>query len=273
LIGMVVLELLLGFSSGFMKPVFVLGLILLLSAVGADVKVKVRTVLWSAIIIVTAFFIVVPVAEDLRVQINSEAIDSNSFIQVIYATNQAIEKTWIQTPRESLMFSLDRFARRQSFVAYTPGLIMQLTPSVISYQGIMRIIAIPTFIVPRVIWNNKPVVTQGKWFSVAYLGLPSSTKSSSAMTFFGEGYIANGVLGVILVGVFMGIVMAFWYKNLASTGLIAILVTVLPGFIDIEGDFTSAFVYSIQAPIFFVFVYWLITIPSSRNHHITRTQK
>lgn len=265
LIGMIAVEVLIGFSSGFMKPIFILGLILLLSAMSSEVKIFSAPIVFSAIITFVMLLIVVPVAENLRDQINAGYIDSNDMMEVIAATNQAVEDTWIQAPKESLTFTLDRFFRRQSFVAFTPGLIMQLTPSVFPYQGVSKIISAPLYVFPRIIWKDKPTLTQGRWFSVVYVGRPASTESSSAITFFGEGYIAKGVLGVIWVGVFMGLIMAFWYKNLALQGLTAVFITVLPGFIDIEGDFTSAFVYAIQAPIFFVLVYWGISWLSQKR--------
>jgi hypothetical protein len=135
---------------------------------------------------------------------------------------------------------------------------MMQTPSVIPYQGLEQFLAVPAYIIPRALWPDKPVLAKGIWYSITYLNLPTQTTTSAAITIFGEGYVFAGWIGMVLVALSTGLLLAFLYRWTVSTGLIVIFIALIPKVLDIESQFTGMFVSIIQSLILYLVVYWLI---------------
>ncbi len=253
LVAVVVPQLAFGFISGFMKPVIWIALILFVAALVA--KVDFRRLAAPIAFFIVLGILIVPVAEDLRSQANTGALDTADLAGVADATADSMAVAWSSGAGSNWQLTFDRTMYRNAVVASTPGIIMQKTPSLIPYQGIEKFSIIPAYVIPRALWNDKPVLTQGNWFGVTYLNQPTSSTSSSAITIFGEGYIYVGWIGTITACLTLGILLAGIYRFTASLGLWAVYIALIPTFIDAEGQFTSMFVTLVQQTVVFLAVY------------------
>jgi hypothetical protein len=80
------------------------------------------------------------------------------------------------------------------------AVIMQNTPSRVPYLPATDLAAGPVLgVTPRSIWREKPVLDAGYQMSTIYYGLPSSVRTSSAMTPYGDLW-RHGGLSVVIVG-------------------------------------------------------------------------
>jgi hypothetical protein len=140
---------------------------------------------------------------------------------------------------------------------------MSLTPSVIPFQGADKLLAIPTYLVPRALWPDKPIITSGRWLSSTYFGYDSATVNSAAATLYGHLYIFSGWSGAILGSVLLGLLLAFVAKNTLGAGLGSILIALVPVYVHVGSDYTSEVLGIIQQFIVLVAVYWGITHLSS----------
>ncbi len=85
------------------------------------------------------------------------------------------------------------------------AIITQLTPSAIPYRSPAEFAEAPVVgLVPRALWPDKPVLTNGYEFSQQYYGLPSTVYTSTAVTPVGDLYRHGGwpvlVVGALLLG-------------------------------------------------------------------------
>lgn len=270
LIGIVIIQLIFGFSSGFIKPVFWIGLILLLSAIVSGVKP--RSFILPTILSLILVILVVPIAENLRSQFESNIFNPRDPIEVIAATQTAFMDTWINGVKSSVQILVDRTLFRQALIANIPGIIMTKTPSIYPYQGLADLLMVPAYIIPRAVWSSKPITAKGVWFSINYLNLPSFTTSSGAMTIFGEGYIFYGWIGSIIISFILGGILSLLFKNTVLVGLTPVFIALLPTFLDVETQFSGLFVALIQKAVIFLFVYWIlckVSIPKFNSVRIS----
>ena len=215
LIIVVVLQLLTGFTSGFIKPVFWLILIILLTAVSVRVK-NIRIIALVCVLLLMAI-VVMPIAENLRSQIDAGIIQTQSVRDVVNTTVDAFKKTWLRDATGSLDTSIKRSIYRQALVAQTPGIIMRRTPKEIPFEGIEQFLAIPAYVIPRAIWADKPILSRGNWFGITYLNYPTFITSSAAITVFGEGYMYAGWIGTILACFILGLLLSYLYRKTVSS--------------------------------------------------------
>jgi hypothetical protein len=171
-----------------------------------------------------------------------------------------VENTWLKGFSVGWLLFTSRTLGRQALIAYTPGVIILRTPSSLPYLGIDKFLEIPTLFIPRVLWFSKPDLNSGVWFTVNYFNIPKPYASSAAITIFGEGYMYAGGFGTMLVGIFLGFLLAFLYRNTASAGLVPVLLALVPTFIDVEGQFSGMFVALVEKWVVYIFFYWLVVI-------------
>jgi hypothetical protein len=152
-----------------------------------------------------------------------------------------------------------KFFGRQTDVATAPGLVMALAPAVVPYEGIGQFLLLPTKLIPRAIWADKPVLSRGQWFSVTFRGLDQTTTSSSAMTPFGESYLFFGWPGVILGMLIAGFVLAALYRYLDRPGLAVVYLALIPTVLEVEPELSSYLTSLVQRSIVFVVAFYVLT--------------
>ncbi len=209
--------------------------------------------------------LIVPVAESIRVEKDAGWYDSSSTTQVVDTTARALNDTLQRGPTAAWQLFVDRTLYRQATVAYTPGIIIERTPSSIPYEGIEQFLAIPAYVIPRALWRDKPILSRGNWFAITYLNQPDFLSTSAAITVFGEGYMFSGWIGAALACLILGLLLAFLYQNTAAVGLWPIYLALVPTFVDVEGQFTGMIVALLQRIVVFTAFYWLMVRLSERQ--------
>lgn len=267
LVLLIAIEVTFGSISGFMKPI--LWLVIILGVAAVESKVRIKRFVPFVIVGLIASITVVSVAEGLRVQIDRGQLDTKSLSQLLSSTTNGAQEVF-EDPLLALDLSWGRTLYRQAQVVGAPGLIMARTPDEIPFKGGETFFLLPAYLVPRGIWADKPELTQGNWYSLNYLNMPSFTTSSTAITVFGEGYIIFGWLGTIIASGLLGLLLAYLYRKTVPVGLEAILIALVPTFLDVEGQFTVMFVGLIQRALIFFLVYWIGGILTSPSVKVKR---
>jgi hypothetical protein len=260
-VAIATLELLFAFTSGTMKPM--LWLVLIVGLIAGYSGVQLRR--YSRYIIVLALLgvLVVPITQELRLKVSE--INTRSPVGVVEATWQAFQGSWGQGVDVGWAMFVDKIVGRQAEISQNLGAILRQTPSDIPYQGIDQFLAIPAYIVPRALWQDKPILSRGVWFSITYLNHPDDTVTSSAMTIFGESYIFAGWMGSLLALFSLGLLLALLFRKTMSLASFPLFVALLPNYLDIEGQFTAMTVELLQRTAVLVVVYWLLIRLSNRT--------
>jgi len=261
LVLMVTMEILYAFTSGFMKPLLWVIVVLLLSLVyrGFNLKRCIPYLVPTVLIAIT----IVPVAQELRLSFRQ--FDSRSPVQVWNATQEAFGSTWGKGIGIGWAAFTQKSLLRQTEVAQMPAVILMTTPSVIPFEGFQQFAAIPAYVIPRAVWPDKPVLSRGIWFGITYLNNPTTTTTSRAMTIFGESYIFGGWLGTILASLCLGLLLALLVRSSVGIGLTSVYIALVPTFIDVESQLTVMTVTLIQGLAIYLFLYYVLTIRLRRS--------
>lgn len=242
------------FISGFTKPMYWLALVILLAAIHSQISRKVM--MQYILVLLVICIVIVPVSLGIR-SISRHTNISNIGDAADLAV-QAFDDSWGDSISTGSSQFVEKLVDRQTSLVHMPGLIMIKTPSIIPYQGFEQFLAIPAYVIPRALWNNKPYLSQGRWFNVHYLGAPRDTETSMAMTIFGEGYIFAGWPGAMFAALCYGFFLALLYRFTMSAGLTNIYLALVPTFIDIEGQFSLLVLTTIQLTLVMMLSYMLI---------------
>lgn len=89
-------------------------------------------------------------------------------------------------------------------------LIMRLD----SYQMGKTLVPIFTIPIPRILWDNKPILSTGYTFATQFLGWDPKYKSEAAITQMGEFYWNFGIVGIIVGMFLLGILYRSFYLYL-----------------------------------------------------------
>ena len=220
-------------------------------------------ILFLWVVLAVLGVVLVPTVGSLRPlfgwQVNSRS-PTSVFGGAIDATVQA----WGGGVGAGMQTFLDSTIRRQTQVQVL-GLVVNLTPAVVPYWGVERLLAIPLYLVPRAVWPNKPNLSIGTYFSIVYMGHPTDTTTSSTPTIFGDLYVSAG-WGAVFVGMIIwGVISAWLYGRLkvqplqqGNASLSALYLGTVISIADIEGTYVAMAVGLIQVLIVYGVLYvWL----------------
>ena len=241
-----IIELVMGVSSGFLTPV-ILPFVLCVATVATFDRLRSRDLALAA---AAALFVstFVPVIAALR-QDRMGAIGTADLVSVSEALTTPA-KYWLAgvSAGDGVY---DKFFGRQAEVASAPGLVVMLTPAVVPHEGLERFLALPAGLIPRALWPDKPSLSRGVWFSSAFRGLPEDTTSYSAMTIFSEGYLFYGWTGTVLAMFMAGIVLAVVRRCLDNSRLVLVYLALVPTILQIEPEFSSYLITLTQRSLVF----------------------
>ena len=260
---LIMIEIVFVATSGFVGVLLKTGIIVVAAAFYAGVNV--RRYANYVVIFGLVMILLVPVSETIRARFNAGEFDGRSVVEVSNVALQALQSTWGTDVAASWDVVVNKVLGRQAVIAHTPGLIMLRTPSLVPYQGIGQLLAVPAYIVPRALWPDKPVLSQGIWFSTTYMNMPLSTRSSSAMTIFGQGYILAGWMGTATALFALGFLLAFIFQNTAGVGAFALYLALVPTIIQVEAEVTVMMVTLCQVLILNWLAYWFLLKHSSKR--------
>ena len=149
--------------------------------------------------------------------------------------------------------------------------VLELTPSQVPFQGGQTYTYLAITLIPRFIWPDKPSISQANQFYQVAYGLTDEKdlgKVSIAVGSMAEGYINFGWLGVAFVMFGIGAILRM-YESLCTAShsnvlVMAICVSLLPGFFSIESQL-GVYLGGLLQNIILAFVIYLpITRKQSR---------
>ena len=247
-------ELMLGLSSGFFTPVI---MPVVLCAVAATVfdRLRVRHValVAAAALAVSTFVPVIAAIREDRIGGVGTADLSG--------TDDALStpvRYWLDgvSGGEGLYA---KFFGRQIEVATATGLVVTLSPEVVPYEGFDRFLTLPSGLIPRVFWPDKPTLSRGVWFSSVFRGLDQNTTSYSAMTIFTEGYLFYGWIGAVVAMLIAGAALAVLRRGLDDPRFVLVYLALVPTILQIEPEFSSYLTVLVQRSLVFVVVFLLLS--------------
>ena len=247
-------ELMLGVSSGFLTPVIMPVVLCMVTAVVFD-RLRGRHVLlllMAVALVATLLPVVRSIRQDQQGLIGTrEAASAEAAL--------AAPRTYWLSGLSTLDTAYRKFFGRQSEVASATGLVMALTPAVVPYEGLERFLTLPSGLIPRALWPDKPTLSRGVWFSSTFRGLEEDTTSYSAMTIFSEGYLFYGWTGTLVAMVLTGAVLALVRCRLDSPGLALVYLALVPTILQIEPEFSSYLITLVQRTVVFGVTFVVLT--------------
>lgn len=248
------LELVIAVSSGFLIPV-ILPVVLCATTAAAFGRLHKRHLVLLAgagFIVATFVPVVAAIREDQTGRIGTR-------LSAGVAAALATPASYWRDSVSSGDGVYDKFFGRQAEVASATGLVVTLTPSVVPFEGLERLVAIPANLIPRVIWPDKPITSRGVWFSATFRGLEEDTTSYSAMTVFSEGYLFYGWTGTLLTMLMGGAVLAVVHRRLDNPRLAPVYLALVPTILHVEPEFSSYLTTLVQRSLVFAAVFILLT--------------
>jgi hypothetical protein len=248
-----IVEVVLGVSSGFLTPVL-LPIVLCVATAAAFDRLRLRHIalMATAGLLVSTF---VPVIAAIR-QDRMGAVGTADLVDVGDVLT-APGKYWLAgvSAGDGVY---DKFFGRQAEVASAPGLVVMFTPAVVPYEGLERFLALPASLIPRALWPDKPTLSRGVWFSSTFRGLPEDTTSYSAMTIFSEGYLFYGWTGTVLAMLIAGALLAVVRRRLDNPRLVLVYLALVPTILQIEPELSSYLTTLVQRSVVFLVVFVLL---------------
>lgn len=139
--------------------------------------------------------------------------------------------------------SLARHAMSRFYGIDSLTVIVRDTPEVMEFQHGKTILPLVVAWIPRQIWEEKPTISFGKVFAEKYMGkLFSNTGISASPTTLGEAYLNWHLPGLILIGLFSGMIVRSAYLWL------------------IQRNFGSPAVFIYSQIFLFLFMFWEASI-------------
>lgn len=247
-------ELVVGVSTGFLTPV-IMPIVLCVATAAAVDRLRARhfaLVVGAALGISTLVPVIAAIRDDrLGVIGTSDVVGIGDVLT-------APARYWLGGV-SSGSGVYDKFFGRQAEVASATGLVVMLTPAVVPYEGFERFLALPAGLIPRVLWPDKPTLSRGVWFSSTFRGLADDTTSYSAMTIFSEGYLFFGWTGTVVAMMISGVLLAVVRRRLDNPRLCLVYLALVPTILQIEPELSSYLTTLVQRSVVFVVAFLLLT--------------
>jgi hypothetical protein len=250
---LLIVELGLGVSSGFLTPVIMPVVMCVATAAAVD-RLRARHValVVAAALGISTFVPVIAAIRDDRMGVIG-AVDLVGVGDILTAPG----RYWLSGV-SSGNGVYNKFFGRQAEVASATGLVVTLTPDIVPYEGLERFLALPASVIPRVLWPDKPTLSRGVWFSSTFRGLADDTTSYSAMTIFSEGYLFYGWTGTVVAMSIAGFLLALVRRRLDNPRLVLVYLALVPTIIQIEPELSSYVTTLVQRSLVFVVVFVLL---------------
>lgn len=207
------------------------------------------------ILILALWVILVPVNQILREGYGS----TRSVFVAAEHVGESFKLAWFSQPWSKNWEALiEKILGRQSSLLQNVAAVIELTPSVIPFSPITDYLYLPLYLVPRFVWQSKPMLSPGVWFGVTYLGSPSTTRSSAAISPFGDLYMHGGWLGLLMGMFLVGVLYRVLYKIVmirSSDPKVVLYFSLFIFATDVEANIQGIFQGIIQRLV----IYYLLT--------------
>jgi hypothetical protein len=150
--------------------------------------------------------------------------------------------------------------------------VIEMTPSQVPYQYGRLYSYLPITFVPRVLWPEKPSITDAnKWYQLAYhLTAPANIETVGiSVGTLTESYISFGWIGPVTVmfclGILLGVVKELFMGTASGLLFSSIGVALLPGLLAVESQM-AVYVAGLLQQVFFALLTLAPVIAVGRHH-------
>jgi oligosaccharide repeat unit polymerase len=233
------LELISGLFSG-MKSHVIVALLIVSIVYFYSKKIVPKGMLLALIL---TLILINPFTSAYRDLINKGAIDTTSFESMFEAVPDVVLNSYTGNTFASIFdlgyqLTTSRLSMLESFSV----IIKDISQSGEFWYGRYYVYFPILVFVPRIIWQNKPVVDLGLWFTQTYWN--PNAFHSTAITYPGDFYLNFGLTGVLLGMFFTGIIYRFVYERFkmnVSPSALFIYIFVFLAITNYEGDFVNIY--------------------------------
>lgn len=233
-------------------------------------RLSIRRILLPATVgILILIFVIFPVINTYRVIIWKEGpvVSVGEFVSHMGIVHDKLRGySWSEFQQISLRPFMNRMVGLDSF-----SMILMKTPETVDFQmgGTLRYLFIAW--VPRVLWEEKPIIDFGKWFAINFFNQPPGIDNSMGITNIGELYLNFHVLGILLGMFFIGIIyktayLYFIKYGKASAISVFLYIFVFFGLISIGGSITTMSVSLLQTLFLLFLISWFLKVKISGTH-------
>ncbi|MBT9131307.1 MAG: hypothetical protein DDT41_01612 [candidate division WS2 bacterium] len=228
-----------------------------------------RILLPATVGILILIFVIFPVINAYRVIVWGEGpvVSVGEFLSHMGIVHDKLRGySWSEFQQISLRPFMNRMVGLDSF-----SMILMKTPEAVDFQmgGTLRYFFIAW--IPRVLWEEKPIIDIGRWFAVNFFNQPPGIQNSMAIMNIGELYLNFHILGIILGMFFLGIIYKIAYLYFVKYGKasaisVFLYIFVFFGLINIEGSIATIPVILLQTLFLLFLISWFLKIKISGNH-------
>lgn len=196
LVGLIVIQMAIGFVGGNKKVIMLPLAFLLVGWIAAKRRLPVAAIVGSVALLL---FVIVPINQDYRAAVRGEQ----------QAPEEALAAALVQFDPVRAVGNAGDYVLTRFRSIDSVALIQMQTPSPFPYAGGEKYILLPLILtVPRVVWPEKPVLNDAAQFTQTYRQAPSEIRSSTQLTQIGDLYRNFGSLGVVIGLFLVGLVVA-----------------------------------------------------------------
>jgi hypothetical protein len=226
-------------------------------------RLPIRRLLPIAIVgLLVLIFVFFPVIPIYRVSVGEmgkpgSIEDFVAQMGIVYA--KLSRYSWLEYLQISVRPFFNRMLGLDSF-----SMILRDTPNVVDFQAGRWYGYFFSAWIPRVLWEEKPMLDVGRWFAINFFNQPPDVPSAIVIMNIGDFYVNFGILGVMLGMFFLGIVYKTLYlyfihygKRSAIAVFIYIFIFIRLG-IGIEADVISMFLSLLYSLLLVLSISWFL---------------
>jgi hypothetical protein len=155
---------------------------------------KISIIFFAGIFVLLIVFDFIP---KYRVEVTKHVLSGDLSVNTIFSSVDSAISSDLQVNQSELGNALNE---RINFTGYL-GRLIDNPISQDRWYG-ESLISSLTWYIPRIIWEEKPSISIGRWYAVNILGWDNSSRSEASITIWGDGYMNFGVIGVMLFHLF-----------------------------------------------------------------------
>lgn len=163
---------------------------------------------------------------------------------------------------EAAAQNIEAVGSRTSLITLS-AVVLDKTPGLVPFQYGSTYSFLLVTLVPRVVWPDKPTVSEANQFYQVEYGLTAVEDLSAvsiACGFASEGYMNfgwSGTLGVsLLIGILFGVYEYVCFRKDSSLATVALGLSLLPNFLQIEGQVAAYLGGLIQTLVTTMVLFW-----------------
>ena len=242
--GFLMLRLVIGLSSGWLGSFAAIIVIC-----GATYIAERRRIPQLALVLVILFTLFFQVGkQDFRQAYWKSEVQTSKIDRVKFWTETSFSK-WEEALSDpsggALVEAINQSLYRISLLTQTANVI-DLTPSVVPYQGAQLYSYLAVTLIPRAVWPDKPSMNEANQFYQVAYGLNTKEELENVSIGVGvmtEAYISFGWYGVVgimfLMGIFYDVYRNMFFTNRVGWLMTALGIALLPQMMSIESQMAA----------------------------------